>query len=779
MRWHPRFQALVLALGLGLVSALPRFTSSRIGQPAGSFAFEVAMSAGGGGFAQLYYDAGRRFNEQDSVRQDLKAGPGLQAYRLPLPFGIYRSVRFDPINHRGQAVFRDARIVDAGGRVVAAFPPGLFLDAFRRNATHDIASLDARDGTLAVRTVMDGDDPYIVIELGRPLLLGPGSWARIGNALPVFAIVFLAVFAAGSLLPESAVAWTRKGSPGTRMALAGCGLVAFKLWLVSAQPVYAIGDAGHDDQLFLQLANHLLSGDWLGPYSQFTLMKGPLYPLFIAGVFLLGIPLFLAQHLLYAAACGLVAGALEPLVRRRALRAAVFAVLLFNPITFDGERTMRVARQDLLPALVLLIVAGLVGFHARCGGPKRRLVPWAALTAAALPAFWLTREEGVWMLPCVVLLWGAAGLRVWLDRKPDRAARLGLLASPALFWAAAVAAVAAVNGRYYGIFTTCEFRQAEFRDAYGALNRVEPAHWRPYIVVPRETRERIYGASPAFAELRPYLEGPVGEDWARVSQGVTHLPPTEREIGGGWFIWALRDAVVDAGHGSSGTEAMAYYARLAREVNAACDRGVLRAGPRRSGFLPPLRREHLAPVLAAARRAAEFLFYFNDMGAGVPPSQGAPENLRLFSDLTRGRLSPGVAGPPLPPKQRWLDRVRMGVLDEITLVYSWGAPWAVGGGLLALASAIGIGAARRRVPYFAILGAGLFASVCAMVGVASLIDGTSFTAVDVYYLVGCYAPVLLLVFTGWLALAEVLRDDRDGAGRPAGQGFGRWISSTS
>src|SRR5882672_12484202 len=75
-------------------------------------------------------------------------------------------------------------------------------------------------------------------------------------------------------------------------------MVALKLWLVAAQPVVAHGNASFDDRLYLALAEQMLKGNWLGPYSQFTLMKGPMYSLFIAGAVCSGLPLPLAQHLL-------------------------------------------------------------------------------------------------------------------------------------------------------------------------------------------------------------------------------------------------------------------------------------------------------------------------------------------------------------------------------------------------------------------------------------------------------------------------------------------------
>src|SRR6478735_3695936 len=93
---------------------------------------------------------------------------------------------------------------------------------------------------------------------------------------------------------------------------AAIALTAVKLWLTAAQTIYAIGPAFHDDRLFVELAARVLQGEWLGPYNQFTLAKGPLFPLFIAAMFKLGVPLLLAQQALYAAASATLTRTLRP-----------------------------------------------------------------------------------------------------------------------------------------------------------------------------------------------------------------------------------------------------------------------------------------------------------------------------------------------------------------------------------------------------------------------------------------------------------------------------------
>jgi hypothetical protein len=534
-------------------------------------------------------------------------------------------------------------------------------------------------------------------------------------------------------------------------------LVLFKFWLVSAQTIVAVGSACFDDALFVKLAKSLLGGHWLGTYNEYTLAKGPMYSLFIAFVFLLGVPLFAAQQIFYAAACGLLVRALRPLVPHRGMRLGLFAVLLFNPVTYDGGTHARVLRQDILYSLVLVILAGLIALYARCADPKRRLLPWALLTGTALPMFWLTREEGVWFLPCVGLLWLAAIVAVWRDRAADRRARLILLTLPGLMWAASIVIVAGINLYYYGIFTTCEFRQADFKAAFGSILRVEPVQQLPYVRVTREVRQRLYGVSPSFAELRSYFEGPAGEAWAGVGGFVTHLPPEAREIPVGWFMWGLRAAVVAEGHGHNGAEAMAYYAKIAREINNACDSGKIKSGPRRTGFMPPLQREMLGPFFASAQQTMRFFTSYQDITLKEDPSSGSPAELAMFADLTRGRLSPVYEGPPIPKRQLWLDSIRLGLLGKILCAYQVLGPWLDGAASLAFLATTVIAIIQKRLPYFLIVSAGMLASNFALIIIVALINITSFPAINTGYFSGGYGLWLFFIFTSCLALADVLR----------------------
>jgi hypothetical protein len=414
-------------------------------------------------------------------------------------------------------------------------------------------------------------------------------------------------------------------------------LILIKLWLISDQLLWARADFIHDDLLFVRLANHLLQFSWLGPYDNLTLVKGPFYPLWIAFSFLAGVPLLLSQHLLYIAACLVADQALRPIIRPAA-RLALFALLLFNPATSSFPLTC-VLRDALYPGLTLLMTAATIGLFVRRRAPVRSLCSWALMAGLATTAFWLTREEGVWMLPFLIPLWvWTLSATIFADWRDWR--KIAIMTLPWLLPVVTVQAVSWVNQAHYGVYAVVEFKTPEFRAAYGALTRVRSQEYKPQIPVPKETRQRIYAQSEAFAELQPFFEQK--GFWTLEGLGFGNHPAGDDEIGGGWFSWALRDAAAAAGYFKSGAQAAAFFQRLADEINAACDAQRLDCLEERASLLPRWRHEYLLPVVEQVISGFTLLATFKWLSPLLPDyaaSDGAPAHLTLFADLTRERLS--------------------------------------------------------------------------------------------------------------------------------------------
>ena len=542
--------------------------------------------------------------------------------------------------------------------------------------------------------------------------------------------------------------FTRVRHAGLIFCLLSVGL---KFWLVAAQPVVAHANASFDDRLFLALAEQILKGHWLGPYSQFTLMKGPMYSLFIAGAYLARIPLPVAQHLLYLCGCALLVVALRPCFSASWQAPILFTVLWWQPMSYVE---LDVLRQNIYTPLTLLVFAGLVALETRRTAGLTVWLLWGALLGFSAASFYLTREEGVWVLPGAALLIGTSVWNCW--REPlGRRGLFGQVVMAIVCAAAVVLTISTLNFRYYGWFGTVEFRAPEFLSAYGALQRPVASQEIPYVPVTREIRMRLYDVSPSFRELRPCLEGPVGLEWANYSDYLTQRPAEELQIGGGSFVWALRDCVIASGHGESAREALQFYRAIAKEVNRACDEG--RANPcrsRRDTLLPRSKSGGMERIVKIFPWYVADFFLFHGFTAYPTESWGSADLLELFRDLTRWRLAPSTEAPEFDVPLSRNDRYRIQILELIGVGCRWLCIATVISGGVAWIWAFQRIICRRRISYLFLVSTAALGSALTVLVLNMLVHVLAFRNQGPTALHQGYPLLLLFGVTAWAASAD-------------------------
>lgn len=131
------------------------------------------------------------------------------------------------------------------------------------------------------------------------------------------------------------------------------------LWIRTGVPAYIIAGARYDDQLFIRLARFILIGQWLGPFDNTTLVKGVGYPIFAALAFAMGVPLKMAETVLYIATSIAGASLVVRLSRSHLIGAVLFLALVLNPVLW-GNELARVIREGIYVSLTLLSVLSAV-----------------------------------------------------------------------------------------------------------------------------------------------------------------------------------------------------------------------------------------------------------------------------------------------------------------------------------------------------------------------------------------------------------------------------------
>ncbi len=330
-------------------------------------------------------------------------------------------------------------------------------------------------------------------------------------------------------------------------------------------PVSVLSTLVHDDAWYMKNAQTIIAGHWFGHFNQMTLIKGPGYSYFLALNYLLGVPVSLSTALLYLAACtGLVwvarrAGVQKPLAW------ALFVFLLFQPAEFP----VRIIRDNIYTSLSMITISGWAYLTLNTGKGAHRL--FVAMSGLSAGLYWITREEGVWILPSLLIL-GLFGVIVAFKNKTS----LGFLSKGVAiyvgFAALPILSTGLVNYVKYKSFQVVDFKSSAFAHAVNVLNAVNVGEEIQFLPVPLKKREAMYKVSPAFQELEPYFENE-GKGWTQF--GCKLYPQTCGDYAAGWFMWALRDGVASRGYYASPRAAEGYYNRLSHEIEIACADGRL------------------------------------------------------------------------------------------------------------------------------------------------------------------------------------------------------------
>ena len=385
---------------------------------------------------------------------------------------------------------------------------------------------------------------------------------------------------------------SRRWTATTALLWTAAVVVLVRIWLGVSLPLTFLPGAGADDGLYMSHAISILDGNWLGPFNQYTLVKGPGYPLFLVFTSLTGLPVSLTHVLFQLGAIGLVAWAIFRVTRSRALSLTTFILLALHPagITSGIERVTRdqIYWAQTLIVVALFVIMLLSPFRSRWARGATSI-----LAGLCLGWTWLTREEGVWFLPGLAILVAGAFLFDWKKAGLNKAKLLNL-GMALLGFVAVQATFMTINRLEYGSFVGVDVKERNFVRVLDALQSVQVDEI-PHVPVSNDAIIEIGTTVTAFAPLALELI-PGGKLSGWEQWGCQAYPTTCGQIAGGWFMWALRDAAADNGYFKTPAYASKIFGDIANEVEVACADGKLpcRASP--IPYMPPLSWSQIASI---------------------------------------------------------------------------------------------------------------------------------------------------------------------------------------
>lgn len=385
-----------------------------------------------------------------------------------------------------------------------------------------------------------------------------------------------------------------------------------------------------------------MSGPWLGEYDQFLLTKLPFYGIWLAFLFIAGIPLRIAEFFSFVLLVFLFKKAWQPIIGRMPwLNLFVITILLVGLPQLSHElRLIRNVLNAILAEAVLISVIGYV-IRAAKGSSMKSQIRWGLLVGFFYALFYLTREDSVFLLPVILCAYGFGSIMLLRKRKKWDFIIPGFLG--VLMFFVPVFIICQLNAHYYGVQLTALRRSTVIHEMYSTLKKVMPDTHERFVLITTKARLAAYTVSPTFSKLAPFLEGPLGDNFAL---SPPHILLNERPLGTREFFisdfeWSYFQSLYASG-AKTAPEVIEMSKKITHELENAFDENRIQNGAARpGGYLAPLLPGDIKRIMISTLRSF-FLLY--SMKGTEPPrsiiSSGAIEGLALFSAISGSSLAP-------------------------------------------------------------------------------------------------------------------------------------------
>lgn len=424
-------------------------------------------------------------------------------------------------------------------------------------------------------------------------------------------------------------------------------LVLLKLFLTMGLPIYAIGDSAYDDYLFIKLSKSVAAGDWLGTFNKRTLLKRPMFAIYLAVINKLNLSFRLSVILLYTIAILVLLVALGYVIKGNKAKLITFGLLLFSPVLIHSMFLQRVYRMAVMPAAIIFVIATLLGLYFSVLSKeekKYKTVIWSVAAGFCFFFFWNLREDSIWLLPFFACALGIAATRLLAEfvtvrknktveaettKEASRRLLFGLLCLviPILLSILGNNWVKWQNYKHYGVYTDSEMNESEFGKLMSTMYSVKSDDEFEYVNLTHSTLEKIIAASPTLQGMAIPVEAMYDSGWV-MENG---------EIAGGYITYAFRDALEKAGHYTDAVDKEATCKQINDELKAAIAAGTLETeqeGLYAMSYLLGKKGANFDVLIPKFMESLKWVVTYERMEVNMLTSSGREEFLRNFEMMT-------------------------------------------------------------------------------------------------------------------------------------------------
>lgn len=412
------------------------------------------------------------------------------------------------------------------------------------------------------------------------------------------------------------------------------GFALIRLALTSNIPIIALPGQIYDDGMMVDMAVNIRAGNWLGGYTSDVLVKGPFFPFLLAVINLFGCSYINVMNIIYVLACIYFVYTIKDVFKSKISLGFVYILLLFNPVSYAFWTLQRVYRNGITLAQVLIIIGSMFACYQRREKKASSMLPFAIIGGLTLASLWLTREDGIWILPFILVVISLLIISILFQNRKEKkiqwnrkvVTKLIVAILPMLLLILSLQAVKLVNYVKYGIYAYNEINDGYFGKVIKTMYRIDTGENIQYVTVTRNKIKLLYENSPTLRTIEPQLEEMLNA-W-----DYNDRNPGDTQVEDGWFWWALKGAVENAGKYENAQMSNEFYQKVYDELQEAIKQGKLKTGMSMpSTLMSPWKKEYFMQLPVEMAKTSYFVAHFKD----VETVNGASEaNARKFNGIT-------------------------------------------------------------------------------------------------------------------------------------------------
>ena len=327
-------------------------------------------------------------------------------------------------------------------------------------------------------------------------------------------------------------------------------LISFNL------PSLYISNLIYDDKLMVTQMTNILSGQYLGVYDDFSLIKGIIFPLVISFCNMTNVSYSAIFTLLYIGSVMYFIKPFEKLIKDKKIL-FIFYILLFNPITYSSELFQRLYRNSLSIIELLFFLGTVIRILLSDDKSKKCIINYIVL-GIITSIMYLTREDNIWTKLVLVFII----VYKYLKTKNKKMILVTLI--PFIILTINLNIVSLINYKNYKIYTYNEIQNSEFKKTFRKILQIKDDKKIDKVSIPKTTLFKLVDNTETFNLTK-----------REINQYYKVFIDDTGEIYNGNIIWYFRQIVNKKNKLKNGKESEEYYKKLGKEIDQAFKEGRL------------------------------------------------------------------------------------------------------------------------------------------------------------------------------------------------------------